>query len=125
MKLKSAIIYTSSLITVMAMGAFLYFYHNPPSYIRDAVAGVSSKMSYSYGLSECVADMKNNDWELICSPESEAASLEFIVKPQSSAPYEVSTSFYLIAKNAAARDAASKGANESLLAYLKINPDNN
>lgn len=108
-----------SLLLLIAFAYCELGYCSYPDYIQDAKNSVSSKMSYSFGLSECKASQHSvNEWMLNCTLTSRGKlALEFYVLSSNKAPYEVPTSFYLVASN----DAARKSATEGLLSYLMIN----
>lgn len=91
-----------------------------PTFVQEAKASVSSKMSYSYGLSTCkVAQKDTTRWDMTCSSSATPSALSFIIQSADKAPYDVATSFYLIANNAPAKQASGEG----LLSYLMINTD--
>jgi hypothetical protein len=77
-------------------------------------------MSYSFGISKCLPTaVKDGSWQIQCSSQKGSDPLQFVVYPAEKAPYDVATSFYLVADN----DLARKNANEGLLSYLMIDVD--
>ncbi len=107
-----------SLLLVATLAYGQYGSSADPEYVTDAKSAVSSKMSYSYGANECKAsEVKIDEWNLDCMPQNGQSPLRFSVYPASKAPYDVPTSFYLVAKN----DEARNGAKVGLLTYLMIN----
>ncbi|MFU2318245.1 hypothetical protein [Rahnella sp. PCH160] len=89
-----------------------------PDYVLDAQTAVSNKMSNSYGITKCKAkEQEVNKWDMSCVSENTPEVLIFSVQSSKEAPYDVPTSFYLVAGN----DAAKKASGESLLSYLMVN----
>jgi hypothetical protein len=79
---------------------------------------VSNKMSYSYGISKCKPVQHDDvEWDIVCSSTNTPGALNFSVQPAEKAPYDVATSFYLVARNEAARKASGEG----LLVFMLIN----
>lgn len=107
-----------SLLLVATLAYGQYGSSSYPEYVKDAQSAVSSKMSYSFGANECkVSEVKIDEWNLDCTAQNGKSTLQFSVYPSGKAPYDVPTSFYLIAKN----DEARNGAKVGLLSYLMIN----
>lgn len=107
-----------SLLLVATVAYGQYGSSSYPDYVKEAKSVVSSKMSYSYGANECkVSEVKIDEWNLNCMAKNGKAPLEFSVYPSSKAPYDVPTSFYVVAKN----DEARTGSKGGLLSYLMIN----
>jgi len=83
---------------------------NSPIYVQAAEAALTSKISYSFGESRCQSVNHPGDlWEIICSPINGNPVLKFSVFPAKQSPYDVPTSFYLVADNQAARECAHDG----------------
>ena len=71
-------------------------------------------------MSKCVpTSPKEGVWQIQCSPNKGTQALQFVVYLAEKTPYDVATSFYLVANN----DLARKSAHEGLLSYLMINVD--
>ncbi|MGC6386585.1 hypothetical protein ACMV8I_02825 [Ewingella sp. S1.OA.A_B6] len=120
MKIRNIYLYAVPLLLVAGIAYGNFSGGGEPDYVQNAMGSVSSKMAYSYGMSKCKATQHDvNGWNIICSPNRSTAALNFSVLPADKAPYDVPTSFYLVAEN----DAARKGALEGLLSYLMINID--
>jgi len=117
MNKKSIYLCGTSLLLVATLAYGQYGSSSYPDYVKDAKSTVSSKMSYSYGLNECkVSEVTVDEWALNCTAKNGKPTLQFSVFPSSKAPYDVATSFYLVARN----DEARIGAKGGLLSYLMI-----
>lgn len=81
MKAKLVLLFSVFLMLAAITIAALFSYFKYPSFVRDSLDILSSKLSYNYGLTECVADSSDKQWHLICSPKNQGATLDFIVKP--------------------------------------------
>jgi hypothetical protein len=91
-----------------------------PDYLTEAMSAVSNKMSYNYGITRCTPEQHEvNKWTISCSSANTPTPFIFSVFPPEKAPYDVATSFYLIADN----DVAKKYSNEGMLSFLMINTD--
>ncbi len=111
-------LYTLPLLLVAGIAYGSYSGGNPPDFVNEAVATVSNKMSYSFGASNCkVIKNENTQWDMACSSPLTSEPLIFTVQAAEKSPYDVSTSFYLTAKNTAAKKASDEG----LMRYLMIN----
>ncbi|MES4613480.1 MAG: hypothetical protein ACTH8P_10895 [Ewingella sp.] len=120
MKIKPLFLCVIPLALVASFAYGNYGSAKTPIYVKDAVASVSSKMSYSFGMSKCLpAAEKDGSWQIQCSPIKGGEPLQFVVYPAEKSPYDVATSFYLIANN----DMARKNADRGLLSYLMIDVD--
>lgn len=118
MIIKNGILYGLPLLLAGGMALVSYNNGKNPVYVQDAIAAVSNKMSYSYGLSTCKASEKDvSHWEMECNSSTMPLNITFTVQPAEKSPYRVATSFYLTAKN----EAAKKASKEDLLEYLLIN----
>lgn len=116
---RKLILCTASLVLCVALGAAYWSNTNSkPQYVQDAIDTVSSRMSFSLGMSDCDVNQEQaSEWKMVCTPVSGAAALVFSVMPPNKAPYDVPTPFYLVAENAAAK----KSSGEDLLGYMNIN----
>lgn len=120
MKIRTIFLYAVPLLLVAGIAYGNFHDSKTPDYVRDAMDSVSNKMSYNYGITKCKANQHDVDqWNISCSSVNTPNALTFTVQVPEKAPYFISTSFYLIAAN----DAAKKSADEGLLSYLLINTD--
>ena len=125
MKINKHMTNYSILILLFAVTYIIYSNYEYPNYVRDAINSVSSKMSNSYGITECDAsEDKESRWHLDCRPESGTDNLKFIVYSYKISPYKVPGSFYLVADNDAAKNGAKLNFDEGILRYLMINTGN-
>ncbi|AEX51732.1 hypothetical protein [Rahnella aquatilis] len=89
-----------------------------PDYVLNAMNEVSNKMSTEYGITKCKSVQHEGvRWSIACSSANTPTALNFTVQPANTAPYDVATPFYLVAKNAAAKKASGEG----LLRFMDIN----
>lgn len=120
MNIRKIILCTAPLLLVAGIAYGSLGMESRPDYVSDAVASVSSKMSNSYGMSKCKASPGNeNSWSMICMTEDEKKVLNFSVMSSEKAPYDVPTSYYLVANN----NEAKKASGEGLLSLLMINTE--
>ncbi|QMV51199.1 hypothetical protein [Ewingella americana] len=69
MKIKPLFLCVIPLALVASFAYGNYGSAKTPIYVKDAVASVSSKMSYSFGMSKCLpAAEKDGSWQIQCSP---------------------------------------------------------
>lgn len=119
-KIKKIYLYALPLLLVAGFAYSSLSGGSEPDYVVDAVKAVSNKMSYNYGPSKCKASQRDvGAWSISCDSRHTPAALAFSVLPSEKAPYEVATSFYLVAEN----EVTKKSSNEGLLSYLMINTD--
>lgn len=120
MKIRTIFLYAVPLLFVAGIAYGNLQNSKTPGYVLDAMSSVSNKMSYSFGITNCKANQHDvGQWDISCRSVNTPTPLTFTVQPSEKAPYLISTSFYLIAAN----DAAKKSADEGLLSYLLINTD--
>lgn len=120
MKIRTIFLYAVPLLLVAGIAYGSFHDGKTPDYVLDAMSSVSNKMSYNYGITSCKANQQDVDqWAISCSSVNTPNALTFTVQPSEKAPYDISTRFYLIADN----DAAKKSANEGLMGFLMINTD--
>lgn len=118
MKKRNAALYGLPLLLLGGIAFASYSGGNNPVYVQEAITAVSSKMSYSYGPTNCKAIEKDaSHWDMTCSSSITPSALTFTIQSADKAPYDLATSFYLIASN----DPARKASDEGLLRYLMIN----
>lgn len=118
MKARRVGIYGLSLLLVGCIAYANYGGGKKPGYVQEAVAAVSNKMSYSFGISTCEANQMNGaEWNMVCHSATKSPALTSSIQSADHAPYDVPTSFYLTATN----DPAKKAAEEDLLKLLMIN----
>lgn len=123
MNIRKIILCTAPLLLVAGIAYGSLGRDGSPDYVRDAVSAVSSKMSYSYGISKCKATspVNENSWSMVCLTGDEKKVLNFSVMSSEKAPYDVPTSYYLVANNKEAKKASGEG----LLSFLMINTETN
>lgn len=119
MDARKVFFYSALLVVCVGFGvAYLSVGNSGPRYVQEAVSVVSSKLSYSVGENSCHAKLeKDSVWKMVCTPANGSPSLDFSVMSSDKAPYDVPTSFYLVAENASAK----KSSAEDLLSYMMIN----
>lgn len=118
MRVRNGVLYALPLLLVGSIAFASYTSGSNPAFVEEAVNTVSSKMSYSFGLSTCKAIQKSAaQWDLTCTSATTPSALTFTIQSADKAPYDVATPYYLTASN----EPAKKASGEGLLRYLMIN----
>ncbi len=120
MKVRKMILCAAPLLLLAGIAYGNFNSGSEPDYVLNAMSAVSNKMSYSFGISKCKSVQHDEvKWGIVCTSANTPTVLNFSVLPADKAPYDVATSFYLIASN----EAAKKSSREGLLSLLMINID--